>query len=54
MVTRAFLLSHADVSDPIKQPSAFKTPGVYPTTFGVSYDPGRHTIRISLGSLASR
>jgi len=48
MITRAFLLSHPDVSFPIPTPSKYSYPGYYPTRYVVRYAPAHHNYVIEL------
>lgn len=54
MITRAMLAAHPDVSAPIKQPSGFQKPGLYPDHYSVRYDPTSQSVRITLESLKQR
>ena len=51
MVTRAMLISHPDVTVPVKQPQSFQQSGFYPDQYSVRYDPQTATVRVTLESL---
>ena len=53
MVTQQFLQSGADFTGHVKQPAAFQTSGLYPTSYSVHHDAAHHTITISLDSLVA-
>ena len=52
MVTQAFLQGSTNFSGHVKQPAAFQTPGLYPTSYSVTHDAGHHTVTVALDSLA--
>jgi len=54
MVTQAFLQGSADFNGHVKQPVAFQTPGLYPASYSVTHDAGKHTVTVALDSLAAR
>ena len=54
MVTQAFLQGSTSFSGHVKQPAAFQTPGLYPTSYSVTHDAGHHTVTVALDSLARR
>jgi hypothetical protein len=53
MITRAYLQTHPNTSQPIPQPAQWATPGRYPTTYSVNYDATTHEFRFTLGELAA-
>ncbi|MGH7648037.1 MAG: DUF5602 domain-containing protein [Gemmatimonadaceae bacterium] len=54
MVTTAYLQQHPDVTESIKQPAAFQTPGTYPATYSIRYDAAHGLTRVTLDSLTTR
>lgn len=54
MVTTAYLQTHPDITEPIKQPASFQAPGAYPTTYSIRYDAAHGLTRITLDSLTQR
>jgi hypothetical protein len=51
MIARDFLLSHPDITRPIKQPAAFQVSGDYPATYEVQYNQVRHEYTIAFTDL---
>lgn len=54
MITRAFLLSHTDVSTPMYQSPAVQLSGYYPTRYSIKYDAERHLYTVALDGLTYR
>ena len=54
MITRAFLLTKADFSGAIKQPTVYPKPGFYPTHYSVKFNPGDQTYTVTLDQLVQR
>jgi len=54
MMSKAFLETKPDVTEPIKQPEAYQKPGYYPTSYSVKYDPVRKEYKVSLTGLTMR
>lgn len=54
MITRAYLLTHPDVTLPISQPAAVPEPGWYPGAYRISYDADARKYRIGLIDLTRR
>jgi len=54
MVTRAYLLTHPDAQQPIKQPRKYPGSGYFPTHYGVKYDSATGDYLISLDGLTPR
>jgi len=54
MVTQAFLQGSTNFSGHVKQPAAFQTPGLYPTSYSVTHDATHHTVTIALDSIATK
>jgi hypothetical protein len=51
MITRAFLLSHPDVTIPLRTPASYSTAGWYPTKYVVRYDAARNVYILALTGL---
>jgi hypothetical protein len=51
MITRAFLLSHPDVTTPVPVPKSYSVAGWYPSKYVVRYDAARNAYIIALTSL---
>lgn len=54
MITRAFLLSHPDVTTPIPVPQLYPLAGWYPTSYRVTYDAQAKEYRVALTGLVAR
>jgi hypothetical protein len=54
MVTSAFLLTQPDFTQAIKLPASFAEPGLYPTSYSVSFDSAAAEYVISLEGLTAR
>ena len=54
MVTSAFLLTQPDFTQAIKLPDSFAEPGLYPTSYSVSFDSAATEYVISLEGLTAR
>jgi hypothetical protein len=54
MVTTAFLLTQPDFTAPIKLPTSFAEPGLYPTSYGVRFDASAGDYVIALEDLTAR
>ncbi|HLV81593.1 MAG TPA: DUF5602 domain-containing protein [Chthonomonadaceae bacterium] len=54
MITRAFLESHPNVTQPIKLPAVTPKRGYYPSGYTVKYDPVRKEVVIELEGLTQR
>ena len=54
MVTRAFLLTHGDVTVPIATPAKYAAAGYYPSSYRVSYDARLHETHVALTKLVHR
>jgi hypothetical protein len=54
MVSQAFLQSRPDRCTPVRAPKVYATPGYYPTTYCVRYDPATSTYRVTLEGLVQR
>lgn len=53
MITKAYLETHPNASQPIPQPAQWAAAGRYPTTYSVNYDATAHEFRFTLGDLAA-
>jgi hypothetical protein len=51
MITKEFLETHPNVTMNVKQPSAFQTPGYYPTKWSIHYDANKKEYTVSLDGL---
>lgn len=51
MITTEFLETHPNVTMDVKQPSAFQTPGYYPTKWSIHYDPNKKEFTVALEGL---
>jgi hypothetical protein len=54
MLTRAWLLTHPNVTQDVPQPARWAQAGAFPTTYSVSYDAAAREYRITLGGLTKR
>jgi len=46
MITKAFLQSHSEESESIKQPKKYPSSGYYPTSYRVSHEDGAHVVAL--------
>jgi hypothetical protein len=54
MITKAFLESKPNISEPVKQPAKVEKPGYYPTHYSVTYDPQSREYTVALVGLRLR
>src|SRR3990167_9063909 len=54
MVSKAFLETKPNTTDPIKLPESYSTHAYYPATYSVKYDPTQREYAISMESLISK
>jgi hypothetical protein len=54
MVSKAFLDSKPNLTEPVKQPVKFEKPGYYPTDYSVKYDPQTREYTVAFLGLTKR
>ncbi len=54
MVTKAFLETKPNFTEPVKLPKAYPRAGYYPTQYSVKYDPGSKEYRVSIEGLTEK
>lgn len=54
MITRAYLLTKPDVTEPIKLPAQYDKPGYYPTRYSVKYDAAKKEYTVALEGMTRR
>jgi hypothetical protein len=54
MVSKAFLESKPNLTEPVKQPAKVEKPGYYPTTYSVKYDPQTREYTVAFLGLTRR
>jgi hypothetical protein len=54
MITRAYLLTKPDMTEPIKLPARYAKPGYYPTQYSVKYDAEKKEYTVSIEGMTRR
>ena len=54
MITRAYLLTRPDVTEPLKLPARYGKSGYYPTRYSVRYDPTKKEYTVALEGMTLR
>ena len=54
MLTRAYLLTHPNITQNVPQPAQWAQAGAFPTTYSVAYDATAKEYRFTLGGLTKR
>jgi hypothetical protein len=54
MITKAYLETRPEETQPLKLPATFAKTGYYPTSYTVKYDPVRREYTVALGAMRSR
>ena len=54
MITRAYLLTKPNVTEPLKLPARYLRPGYYPTQYSVKYDAEKKEYTVALEGMTLR
>lgn len=54
MITLAYLRTHPDLTETLPLPQAYPTPGRYPTSYSIRFDPATREYTVSLDNLQRR
>jgi len=54
MITRAYLLTKPNMTEPIKQPARYAKPGYYPTQYSIKYDAEKKEYTVSIEGMTRR